>query len=290
MIVDAHAHVFRPANVTPRVVDALAPPGRDAPAEDLLALMASTGVDRAVLVPLGPEDDYVAATLAAHPHRFAAIAVADDAVLGLTAEDPVAALARRRERLHFDGLRTQWLGEPHQPLESSPFLPVLRALARDGLVLWTYLTRDQQPLLSQLPALVPDLRIVLNHLGFNPHAMTVDAHGRPAFADPFPPGSVDAVVGLARHPGMRLMVSGQYALSREAPPYRDLDDVVARLADAFGAERMLWASDYPWTRDVPGYATLVDLLAATFPDASPAELAAIRGGTAARLLPHLRDD
>lgn len=290
MIVDAHAHVFRHAGVVPRTVDALAPAERDASVEDLLRVMAAAGVERAVLVPLGPEDAYVAGVLREHPRRFAAIAVADAAVLGRTAADPVAALERRRERFPFHGLRTQWLGEPESPLERSPFLPVLRAMARSGLVLWTYLTRDQQPLLAQLPPLVPELRIVLNHLGFNPHAMTVDAHGRPAFADPFGPGSVEAVAALAVHPGVHLMVSGQYALSGAAPPYRDLDGVVGPLADAFGAARMLWASDYPWTRDVPGYGTLVDLLAATFPDASAAELAAIRGGTAAALFPHLRDD
>jgi predicted TIM-barrel fold metal-dependent hydrolase len=290
MIVDAHVHVFRPADVAPRPVDALAPAERDAPAEDLLGLMSAAGVDRAVLVPLGPEDAYVAEVLRAHPQRFAAIAVVDEALLGRTADDPVAALRRRHERFGFHGVRTQWLGAPDQPLERSPVLPVLRQMASTGLVLWTYLTRDQLSLLAQLPALVPELPIVLNHLGFCPHAMTVDEHGRPAFADPFPPGSVDAVAALARHEAVHLMVSGQYALSRERPPYRDLDDVVARLADAFGAGRMLWASDYPWTRDVPGYGTLVDLPAATFRHASAAELAAIRGGTAAGLFPHFGDD
>ena len=290
MIVDAHVHVFRPADASPRGVDALAPAERDAPVEDLLDVMGAAGVDRAVLVPLGPEDAYVADVLRTDPRLFAAIAVADDVALGRTPQDPVAALRRRRERFAFHGVRTQWLGQPGRPLEDSPFLPVLRQMARVGLILWTYPTRDQQPLLARLPALVPELRIVLNHLGFCPHAMTVDEHGRPAFADPFPPGSVDAVAALARHDAVHLMVSGQYALSREAPPYRDLDEVVGRLSDAFGAERMLWASDYPWTRDAPGYRTMVDLPAATFPQASEAELAAIRGGTAAALFPHLRDD
>ena len=61
------------------------------------------------------------------------------------------------------------------------------------------------------------------------------------------------------------MLSGQYALSAEEPPYRDLDAIVRALAGAFGPDRMLWASDYPWTRDVPGYATLLGLAAAGAP-------------------------
>jgi L-fuconolactonase len=82
------------------------------------------------------------------------------------------------------------------------------------------------------------------------------------------------------------MFSGQYALSREPPPYRDLDGVVSRLADAFGPQRMLWASDYPWTRDAPGYSTLLGLAERAFPD----DVAAVQGGTALELFPHLRGD
>ena len=126
--------------------------------------------------------------------------------------------------------------------------------------------------------------MVLNHLGFCPHDMRVDAHGRPDFDDPFPAGSLEPVIALRGAEHAYLMFSGQYALSAEEPPYRDLDPIVSRLFAAFGAERMLWASDYPWTRDVPGYATLLGLAP---PGASAADLDAIRGGTALRLFPHL---
>ncbi|MFS2293478.1 MAG: hypothetical protein FWJ90_12355 [Actinomadura sp.] len=90
MIVDAHLHVFRPASVHPRTVDALAPADRDAPVEDLLAVMAAASVDKAVPVPLGPEDDYVAEAVAAHPGRFAAIAVAGHTPPGLSPSERAA--------------------------------------------------------------------------------------------------------------------------------------------------------------------------------------------------------
>jgi L-fuconolactonase len=130
--------------------------------------------------------------------------------------------------------------------------------------------------------------VVLNHLGFCPHRMRVDRHGRPAFHEPFPPGSLDPVLRLAEHPEVRVMLSGQYALSREEPPYRDLAPIVRALFDGFGPQRMLWASDYPWTRDVPGYGTLLELAEQALPDASASDLAAIHGGTALELFPHLR--
>ena len=66
-IIDAHAHIFRPAAISPRGVDQLAPAGRDAPVGDLLERMAGSGVDAAVLVPLDAYDAYVATVLAEYP-------------------------------------------------------------------------------------------------------------------------------------------------------------------------------------------------------------------------------
>lgn len=289
MIVDGHAHVFRRADELQRAVDALAPAEREAPVEDLLGRMAEAHVERAVLVPLATDDEAVAAALREHPDRFAAVAVADAAVQGRAPDvDPVTALERRRDGFPFHGVRTQWLGEPGAPLSASPMLPALRHMAETGLVLWTYLTRDQLGLLEALPTTVPELPVVLNHLGFCPHEMRVDRQGRPRFDDPFPPGSLDPVLRLADHAAVRVMLSGQYALSAEAPPYRDLDPIVRALAAAFGPGRLLWASDYPWTRDVPGYRTLLGLAEQALPDASAEDLAAIHGGTALELFPHLR--
>jgi L-fuconolactonase len=289
MIVDAHAHVFLRADEAPRTVDELAPAGREAPVEDLLAVMDGAGVDRAVLVPLDAEDEYVARALREHPGRFAAVAVADPVSQGREpGVDPVVELEHRRARFPFHAVRTQWLGDPGAPLADSPMVSLLEHMAETGLVLWTYVTRDQLGLLEQLPAVVPELAVVLNHLGFCPHEMRVDAYARPAFDDPFPPGSLDPVLRLADHAPVRVMLSGQYALSREEPPYRDLDGTVRALFDAFGPQRMLWASDYPWTRDVPGHGTLLRLAEQALPGVSASDLAWIHGGTALELFPHLR--
>lgn len=289
MIVDAHAHVFLPAADSPRGTDALAPAERAAPINALTATMAEHGVGAAVLVPLDAHDDYVAEVLRDQPGRFAAVAVADDAVLGRRAgTDPLRALAARRERFAFHALRTGWLGDPAEPVENSPFLPVLRHLAAQDIPLWTYLPPPQLPLLEAALKAVPDLTIVLNHLGFCPVDMQVDEHRRPWFADPFPETTRAALRRIARHPRAHVMFSGQYALSRAEPPYRDLDDVVTEVADLFGARRMLWASDFPWPRNVPGYGALLELPARCLPGASSAELTEILGGTALRLFPHLR--
>lgn len=291
LVVDAHVHVFRPAWIAPRVVDTLAPADRDAPVDDLLDVMKVHGIDAAVLVPLGPEDDYVARCLRELPWRFAGIAVADAPAQGRRAGvDPVAVLRHRRERFGFHGLRTQWLGERTQPVDDSPMFPALEYLQRHGLVLWSYLSPGQLPLLEEVAERLPDLPIVLNHLGFCPHDMRVDAHARPWFATAFEDDVLDRVLGLADRPQVHLMFSGQYAMSRESAPYADLAATVARLADAYGPERMLWASDYPWTRDVPGLAALRGLAREQLPEFDEADLAKVHGLNAQRLFPHLRHD
>jgi len=288
MMVDGHLHLFRPANVLPRVVDELAPAERDAPVEELVEEQDRLGVDAAVMVPLGPEDHYLGEVLRRFPRRFAGIAVANGATEGRKpGGDPVGALRRRRESVPFHGVRFRWIGEPGQPLEGSPAWPVLRRMATDGLVLWSYLPEEQLGLLEQLVRALPDLPVVLNHLGFCPRVMQVDAARRPRFNQPIPPPTLPRVVKLARWPQVHLMFSGQYAFSRTAPPYHDLDVVVRPLLEAFGAARTLWASDWPWIRDQPGYARLLTLPGRIPGGASPSELEDLLGGTTRRLFPHL---
>lgn len=285
--VDGHAHVFRPAGVSPRGVDELAPAERDAPVEDLLARMDDAGVTAAVLVPLDGTDDYVAEVRERHPGRFAAVAVATAEEHGTTGGDPVAALRTRRDRWPFGALRTSWLGEPGHSVNESPFLPVLRMLAEEGLPLWSYLPPAQLPLLEELVDALPELRVVLNHLGFCPQDMWVDEHRRPRFDDPFPDRLVQRLERMAEAPAVHVLVSGQYALSAEAPPYVDLFPVTRRLARAYGAERLLWGSDHPWPSDVPGYGELPGLVPAALPDLDERELAFVLGGTARTLFPEL---
>ena len=290
-VVDAHAHVFRPASVSPRGVDQLAPAGRDAPVEDLSQVMDDAEVDAAVLVPLDTHDEYVAEVLHEHPTRFAAVAVARACDLGLERDAAghlgPDALEGRRSSFGVGALRTSWLGRPGEPIASSPALPLLRHLAEQELVLWTYLPPDQLPLLRPVLDAVPALKVVLNHFGFCPHDMQVDEHGRPRFSDPFPPSVTMEVLRLAEHPGVHVMLSGQYALSAEPAPYADLYEITRQVARAYGPRRTLWASDYPWTRDVPGYSTMLDLVPQALPDLTDEDLGWVLGRTALSLFPKL---
>ena len=282
MKIDGHVHVFLPdSEAYPRTVDALAPKERSAPVEVLLATMQEAGVDAAVLVPLGPEDLYVAECLARFPSRFVGVCVADDAVYGKRCEiRPEDALTRRIEGGGFRGVRMNWLGDPSRPLAESPAYPAFRWMADRQVVVWFYGPAPQLRLLAELVKSYPDLTVVLNHLGFCPETIAVDDHGRPHIEMALPPPTLVAVVELARSPQVYVMYSGMYGFSHTEYPYRDLDDVVATIYDAFGADRMFWASDFPWILDRPGYDELLALPDLHRPKLTASELESIHGGTA----------
>ncbi|MFD1713367.1 amidohydrolase family protein [Amnibacterium flavum] len=282
--IDAHAHVFLPAAESPRGVDELAPADRTAPLADYLGRLAAAGIDGAVLVPLDAHDDYVAASLAALPASFSAVAVASPAEQGRIGVDPVEAYLGRRVGFPFRALRTMWLGDPGAPIRDSPMWPVLARLEQDGVALWSYVGPDQTGLLDEVGRELPGLAVVLNHFGFAPHDMGVDEFARPRFVDPFPESELRRVEALARHPRFHLMFSGHYALSADPYPYADLAVPGRRLVAAFGTDRTMWGSDSPWIDRQPGYDATAGVVDIALPDLFPSERDDVLGGTVARLL------
>ncbi len=85
----------------------------------------------------------------------------------------------------------------------------------------------------------PELRLVVSHLGLPPRqAEAPDAAGaREALA---------SVLALSRYPQSRVKLSGFYALTDPGHdyPHRAAWPYVEALLDAYGVERLLWASDY----------------------------------------------
>lgn len=280
VVVDGHLHVFlRRSDRYPRDTHPIFPADREAPVELLLETMDAAGVDKAVLVPLSHHDEYLRECLERYPGRFAAVGVDDPA-----APDRVRAFLRRAESVPLQGLRIFALGggAESDPEELETF-PLLAALAEDGHKLWYYPSPEELPLLARVLERLPDLVVCLNHLGFCQTGFEVDELRRPRIPVRLPPPTLDEVLGLARFPCVRVMFSGEYAFSGEPYPYEDLRGVVRAVYDAFGADRMFRASDFPWIVDEPGYGETLALTDSFLPDLSEAERDAIRGGTALRL-------
>jgi predicted TIM-barrel fold metal-dependent hydrolase len=281
MRIDGHVHVFQTRTVDPeRSVDALAPAERSASVELLLETMDRHGVDGAVLVPLGPERTYVADCVRRYPTRFVAVCVADDDFHAEPERELDACVAAG-----FRGVRMSRLGEPDRPLQTSPVHATLAAMAERKLVLWFYGPPSQQALLAEAVRLFPGLTVCLNHLGFCPQQMRMDAFGRPELRTTLPPPTLAAVLELAAAPGVHVMFSGHYGWSQQSYPYADLRELTRTIYDAFGAERLFWASDFPWIIDQPGYEALLRLPQLQLPDLDAREADEILGCTAARIFP-----
>ena len=93
--------------------------------------------------------------------------------------------------------------------------------------------------------------------------------------------AVDSLCGMARFPKVMVKVSAFYALGRKKPPYEDLSLLIRRVRDAFGAERLMWASDCPY--QVQGehtYEASIALIRDRLDFLTAAERERILGGTA----------
>ena len=64
--------------------------------------------------------------------------------------------------------------------------------------------------------------------------------------EPISEAHIAALCDMAQYPRVMVKVSAFYALGEKKAPYLDLADMIRRVYEAFGAERLMWASDCPF--------------------------------------------
>ncbi|WP_298039568.1 amidohydrolase family protein [uncultured Microbacterium sp.] len=136
------------------------------------------------------------------------------------------------------GIRHLLQGEPDGFALRRAFVEGASEIAARGLTFDACVRAHQIPDVTALADAVPDLRIVLDHLG------------KPAIGtseDPLPPSVewVRDLCALAERPQVMLKLSG---LPAESSGHIDEDQMVPFLdaaLEAFGADRLMWGSDWP---------------------------------------------
>ena len=279
MTIDAHVHVFEG--------QAGGDAGITATVEELLTAMDATSVDGAVLVQFqgAAHDDhgYLLRCLEGHPDRFRGI--------GLVPQELWAAPADHMDWLGeaqgIIGFRLFELGGPADPLarvdiEQIGAFPVWRHAAERDYVIWLYPRGADIHLVPHLAQAFPQVRVVFNHLLVCPGRGTFssDELGRPRIETPLPPVSSHPLMGMRAFENCYVKLSGQYAFSKQEYPYEDTRSWHMRLLEAFGADRLMWGTDFPFVARKPGYPESVALLDRLMGELPPAERAAIMGGTA----------
>ena len=153
-------------------------------------------------------------------------------------EDTAAHLARLAEIPLVVGVRHLLQSEPDGTATAPAFLAGAAAVAAHGLRFDACVRAQQLPDVVALAAAVPELAIALDHLG------------KPAVGTAADPRRPDAawlrnIRDLAAHPQVSVKLSG---LPAEAGGQWDAAQVAPFLdavAEEFGAERLLWGSDWP---------------------------------------------
>ncbi|HEY4200677.1 MAG TPA: amidohydrolase family protein [Devosiaceae bacterium] len=253
MIIDAHCHAWETWPYQPPVPD-MASRGR---AEQLLHEMDANGVERAVIICArignNPRNvDYAFEAAARHAGR---LVVFPDLECRWSPDykQPGAAsrLEKALERWDLAGF-THYLDEDDDGMwmvgaEGRAFFTLA---ARHRLILSLSMVPHQMPAVLALAETFPALPILLHHFAFLGPRSARTANG------------MELVLEGARYPNVFLKYSGlgNVAAPDQEFPYTPLDDMRRRLAEAYGAGRMVWGSDYPVSRRHMTYKQTLSLL------------------------------
>jgi predicted TIM-barrel fold metal-dependent hydrolase len=206
--------------------------------DDMVAAMDAVGVDGALLVsPFAMyryDASYAIEVRARYPGRFGLIKPVDpsDPAAGETVADWATTPGAVGIRIMMNR------GVSEDPADPG-INRVLAAGARHGLpvniLCWGRLEQARA-----LAARNPDTAIVIDHLGLQ------QPFEPPPPAQPF--ADLPDVLKLAGHQNVAIKITGACTLSRDAFPFKDIWDPLARIFDAFGMDRCMWGTD--WTRAV----------------------------------------
>ena len=264
MIVEWNTHVFSSDRQRyPFHPGAAYVPGEgrlsDDPLGDYLRRMDDVGIDRAVLVqpePYGDDHRLVLDCLEREPARIKATCLflpkdpdACNKMAELVANEPrIIALRfhahRGKEGFYFDSfddanVRAMW--------ERGGEL---------GLAIELHIGPNYGPQVARAVRDYPDFPVLIDHMA-EPQFGTAEEY--------------DDVLALARFPNVMMKMSGLTHFSKEGEPHLDTKPLVARVAEAFGPDRLAWSSGSPG---------IVEAMLAYW---SEADRAKVRGGNLARL-------
>jgi predicted TIM-barrel fold metal-dependent hydrolase len=266
IIIDAQVHIWNAGNPSPHHLR-----GRPDPftVDDLQREMEAAGVDGAVLAPPSWDPNGNQPSLDAaktSPNRFAVTGDLD----WRAAPDP-----QRLENWRRSGMRG---------LRLIFNTPDKQSALTNGTVEWIWQTAERVdlPIMLLVPGALahvaqigdrhPHLRLCVDHLGIPRGAKDAAAFEH-----------LPTLLALARRPNISVKAGGIPSYSTiDTYPYPSLQAPLRQVYDAFGPERIFWASDL--TRMTCPYREVVTLFSEAIPWLSPADRRLILGESVCRWL------
>jgi L-fuconolactonase len=232
-IIDSHVHVWKHDPKYPFAPGANVP-ARDATPEMLLALMKANGVSKTVIIQVihyKYDNRYALDVLRQYPGTFRGVCRVDPV-------DPASPdhLSYWTEQ-GFHGVRISPAADGSGDWFRGPLMPSLWKRCQDLKVPMTVLapiTRmpDVVPLMDR----TPELTLVIDHMADCP----IDQ-----------PEQLEKLIALRRYPNVFVKISHTWSISKQPYPWLDAQQYVKRLYDAYGPQRLMWATDWPiletWT-------------------------------------------
>lgn len=198
--------------------------------ERALPMMDEAGIGRVVVVPPGLNDvnSYALEAARRYPNRFA--------VMGrIPLEDPKSA-----------ALLPQWKDQPGMLGVRVTFItPATLKWLSDGTADWFWPAAEKAGLpvmflvfghvnrFGPIAERHPGLPLIIDHMGVN---LAIAKEGRTAEV-------IGHAVALAKYPNVSIKMSNLVNASLEPYPFRDLNDHLKRVFDAYGPRRCHWGTD-----------------------------------------------
>lgn len=199
----------------------------------LVAAMDSAGVDRAILIPPSWEGYYNDLALDAcesFPDRFAALG-------RIALEQPMSEIEFREwwQRNNLLGLRCIFHSPRYQQLlvngDFDWFWPLAEQYCVPVSIMMPRMA-NAADVIRGLLGKYPQLKITLDHL--NIHSAEKDHIQE----------QIKNFSVLAKYQNFAIKTSAVPSWSQEAYPFKDTNDYLKRIFDAFGPHRMFWGSDF----------------------------------------------
>ena len=232
--IDAHVHVWTPDKSryprSGRDRDAQFDPASFTP-EELFANAKPCGVKRVVLVQMnfyGFDNSYMLDAIKKYEGAFRGVAIVDE-----TAPD-VTHNMRHLAALGVGGFRITSGDQPQTWLDSPGMTAMWKCASETSQAMCALVNPDALPSINRMCAKFPQTKVVIDHMA------------RLGMNGPIRDPDVSALCDLARHDHVYVKVSAFYALGKKQYPYQDLADMIRRLRDAYGADRLMWGSDSPF--------------------------------------------
>jgi predicted TIM-barrel fold metal-dependent hydrolase len=248
--IDAHVHIWTPDTAFYPLADGFDQsemrPASFTP-DTLFAHCRPQGVGRVVLVQMSfyqYDNRYMLDAIAKYPAAFRGIAI-------INHEQPRIGEAMRR--LREQGVRGFRLYANAKAvgawINSREMAAMWNCAAETGQAVCLLANPDALPAIERLCRKFPQTRLVIDHFA------RIGMDGVVRLKD------LNNLCRLASFPQVFVKTSAFYALGKKRPPYLDLAPMIRRLRDAFGAERLMWASDCPFqAQDGHTYAASISLI------------------------------